>query len=120
MTRAEVVRVVTRMMGGVLIALVALSVAVWYMGYSGRAALVESQRAGCERSKRDREANATAWREAHAARSDTASNPDEPTSVRQSARRTAAVYRRTVAELEGRAAIDCREAFPDPRLLEFR
>ena len=72
-------------MVGVIIVVAALSVAVWYTGYAGRIAAAENQREGCERTELDRQANAEAWQEAHDARADTASNPDEPTSVRQSA-----------------------------------
>src|SRR4051794_8795244 len=46
----------------------ALIVYVFAQAYQGRAALVNSQRAGCERSKLDRGANAEGWRTAQVAR----------------------------------------------------
>jgi hypothetical protein len=116
----EAYRALGKVTVGVVIVVVALSVAVWYTGYSGRVTMVENQREGCKRGKLDRAANARAWRAAEGARLNTAGNPEEPASVRRSAADTARIYATVAASLEARARIVCRDAFPDPPPLEFR
>lgn len=73
---------------------------VFWTGYEGRKDLVASQRAGCERGKLDRGANAAGWRNAEEAR--TADGDFE----------VAAEYKRIADGLEARSRIICSEAFP--------
>lgn len=78
---------------------------VFYQSYQGRVDLVSGQRAGCERSKKDRRKNSEGWREAQKAR--VASNDFD----------VAKKYRNIADSLEERSQIDCSTAFPNARLL---
>jgi hypothetical protein len=104
--------------GGV-IALVALTAALWYGGYSSRVTMVGNQREECERAKRDRAANARGWREAQRARQQTADDPAASSNARSSASREARTYGRIAGAQERRATIVCREAFVDPPLFQM-
>ena len=73
---------------------------VLLQSYEGRVALVNSQRAGCERGKEDRKVNAQGWRIAEEARR------AEGQEV------VALAYDKIATSLEERAAINCTEAFP--------
>lgn len=73
---------------------------VFYQSYEGRVNLVDSQRAACERSKKDRSANAQGWRIAEEARR------NEGQEV------VALAYSKIAAGLEERSQIVCDEAFP--------
>jgi hypothetical protein len=78
---------------------------VFYQSYQGRADLVQSQRFGCERGKKDRNANARGWRIAEKAR------------VAEGELDVAEQYRKIAAGLERRGRIDCVKAFPKAGLL---
>lgn len=73
---------------------------VFWMGYEGRRDLVTSQRAGCNRAKLDRGANAEGWRIAEGAR-----RADGEIEVANN-------YRDIASGLEKRSRIICSEAFP--------
>jgi hypothetical protein len=94
-----------RTLVALVVAVSALVFGSWLTAYSGRQALVDSQRAGCERSKLDRAANARGWRAAEAAR------------TRDGNLNTATFYGHLAAELEMRSRIDCVRQFPAPSLL---
>jgi hypothetical protein len=74
---------------------------VVYSSYQGRVDLVQSQRAGCERGKLDRGANAQGWRIAEAARR------------RDGEFDVANRYHKIADGLEARSQIVCRKVFPD-------
>lgn len=93
-----------------VLALVIILGAVWSSSYAGRQALIKSQRAACERGKLDRAANAEGWRTAERARRATGTHADLI---------VAELYDRIATGLEARARIDCKEVFPDARLLDF-
>jgi len=78
---------------------------VWYSDYHQRSELVTAQRAACERSKLDREANAEGWRIAQVARKDTG---DFIVSAR---------YAHIAFGLESRSRIVCADKFPKAGLL---
>lgn len=73
---------------------------VLWQSYEGRVALVDAQRAACERSKKDRAANAAGWRIAEEARR------NEGQEV------VALAYSKIAEGLEERSQIVCDEAFP--------
>lgn len=90
-----------------------------------RAALVASQRAGCERGKLDRRVNANGWRTAQAARlRSLASELDisyasvqqlvasDPTPEDPGDLVAARKYNKLASELEARSRIDCRLVYP--------
>lgn len=78
---------------------------VGWSSYNGRQDLVESQRAGCNRAKLDRSANAQGWRIAEAAR-------------RAEGQEVVAKAYNDIAEgLEDRSRIDCIDAFPKARII---
>jgi len=90
---------------------------VFYSSYQGRVATVKAQRAGCERSKKDRLANAD-FQQAHRRYIDKvvlAKSVEED--VKKAAREAVKTYNRTSAELTGRSLINCAEAFPKARLI---
>lgn len=97
--------------------LLALLVYTLAQSYTGRVALVDSQRAGCARGKADRNANALGWRFAQGAREATAADPAQSPAARSSARHVAVAYRRIAEGLEARSHIDCKRAYPYPSLL---
>lgn len=90
------------------VAIVALVVSIWATNYQSRVNLVDAVRAECERGKLDRSANAQGWRIAQDAR-EADRQPD-----------VAARYDGLARGLEQRARVDCRKAYPTPKLLEFR
>ena len=78
---------------------------VFFQSYDGRKGVVHTQRIGCERAKRDRQANAVGWRIAEAAR-------------RAGGQIVVAnKYRHIASELEQRSKIDCEKAFPSATVL---
>lgn len=77
---------------------------VFYANYQGRVDTVKAQRAGCERSKLDRGANASGWRIAEAAR-----RADGQHAV-------AHRYSKIAGGLEFRSRIPCARAFPKASL----
>jgi hypothetical protein len=83
----------------------AMVVYVIYMSYEGRVRVVKSQRAGCERAKADRNANARGWRIAQAARTQSGDLV------------VAEAYSNIAAGQEKRSRIVCKEAFPNPGFL---
>lgn len=90
---------------------------VFYQSYAGRESVVNSQRGGCERGKKDRIDNA-AFQNAHKryiekvvlARS---VKPD----VKAAAREAIKTYTVTAADLTKRAKISCAVAYPKASLL---
>jgi Tfp pilus assembly protein PilO len=112
--------------------LVMLVVVVWvgYVNYQGRQNLVTAQRAGCERAKLDREANAQGWRAAEAARLESLaqdldiSYATAQTLVEQDPKSNdppdlvaARKYNKIASGQEKRSKIDCAQAFPDASLI---
>lgn len=79
---------------------VLLVVYVFYQSYEGRETVVHAQRAGCERSKNDRKANAAGWRIAEKARRDGGQIL------------VANHYRDIASQLEKRSRIPCNKAVP--------
>lgn len=140
MTNKAGTRLVKLFIGGMILFLVLVAI-VFAQSYFGRndladseeraqVALIASQRAGCERSKLDRKANASGWRTAQAARLRSLADqldisyksvqqlvaqdptPDDPGDL-VAARK----YNALATELEKRSKINCAEAFPSkPRL----
>jgi hypothetical protein len=78
---------------------------VGYANYQGRVALVDAQRKGCERGKLDREANATGWRTAQAAR------------LASGQFAVAKKYGEIAAGQEARSKLDCNVIFPDAEVI---
>lgn len=78
---------------------------VFYTSYSGRSALVKSQRAGCERGKMDRAANGEGWRIAEFARRSSGQT------------QVADRYAKIAQGLERRAIIKCEVVYPKASLL---
>lgn len=78
---------------------------IFWTGYEGRRDLVASQRAGCNRGKLDRGANAKGWRIAEGAR-----RADGEIEV-------ANKYNDIASGLEKRSRIVCSEAFPKASLI---
>lgn len=132
----------TRLIIGGLVMILALTAVVFAQSYFGRKnleqaekqarkELVLSQRAGCQRGKKDRRANALGWRTAQAARMATLSEdldiplkevknllsqprkPDDPPDL-TAARR----YDKIAQGLEERSEISCAQAFPFKRVKE--
>lgn len=90
---------------------------VGYSFYDGRKTTVENQRAGCERSKKDRTDNAD-FQKAHSTyirKVTRASSVKED--VKEAAREARKTFKRTSKSLAKRSKIDCAEAFPKARLL---
>lgn len=90
---------------------------VFYASYQGRKDIVTSQRAGCERGKLDRRANAD-FQRAHKVYIDKvvlAQSVKED--VKAAARIAVETYNRTARDLTIRAGIDCNKAFPKARLI---
>lgn len=85
------VRRVARLYVYTLVALGIMLLAVWYSGYSAR-------KAGCERAKVDRTANADGWRTAEAARRASGTSSDIVAADR---------YQRVAESLEARSRISC-------------
>lgn len=101
-----------------------------YSAYEGRKALVDSQRAGCERGKLDRSANAEGWRAAQVARTNTLAKdmgtsvaavealfPQPPKIDDPPDLVAARKYNRISSGLESRSKIDCKTAFPSAGLI---
>jgi hypothetical protein len=88
-----------RVVVGVMLSCAALVAALWMIQRDGQLALRDSSRAGCERAKLDRYANARGWRNAEAARRE-----DREFQV-------AAIYAGIARELEMRSRVDCDAAF---------
>lgn len=78
---------------------------VFYQSYKGRSDLIHTQRAGCERGKLDRQANAVGWRIAEAAR------------IASGDQAVAAKYNVLATSLEKRGRINCSAEYPKARLL---
>lgn len=79
---------------------------VFYSNYQGRVSTVKNQRAACERSKLDREANAAGWRIAQAAR------------LADGQFKVAHKYSQIAGGLELRSRIPCTRAFPKAQVFE--
>jgi hypothetical protein len=71
-------------------------------------------RAGCERSKLDRNANAAGWRTAQRRLQSQYDRDPQPTDLRALRR-----YRRIAQGLERRARVECAVAFPDPPFIKL-
>lgn len=90
---------------------------VFLSSYEGRKTTVKTQRAGCERSKKDRADNAE-FQSAHKLYIDKvvlAKSVEED--VKAAARTAVETYKRTAADLTIRSQINCAEAFPKARLI---
>lgn len=101
---------------GMVVQLLVISY-VFYNTYDGRVNTVKAQRRGCERSKKDRLANAD-FQQAHRRYIDKvvlAKSVEED--VKRAARAAVKTYNRTSAELSERALINCSTAFPKARLI---
>lgn len=77
---------------------------VFYANYQGRVDTVKNQRAGCQRNKLDRRANAAGWRIAEAARR------------AEGQHAVANKYAKIARGQEFRSAIPCSRAFPKASL----
>lgn len=83
----------------------AVIIYMFYQSYQGRADLIRSQRAGCERGKLDRQANAAGWRIAEAAR------------IASGDHDVAAKYNILATSLERRGRINCSHVYPKASVL---
>jgi hypothetical protein len=90
-----------------ILALVLLFGMVILTSYQARVDQAQSSRAGCERNKLDRKANARAWREAQKAR------------TRDGDLDTAAIYKGVADGLVVRSKVVCKTLFPDPPIFKF-
>jgi hypothetical protein len=116
LSKDEGSKIVKLILAGMLSFLL-LVVYVAYSSYQGRVDTVTAQRAGCERGKLDRQANAD-FQRAHKKYIDKvvlAKSVEED--VKRAAREAVLTYNRTSAELTERAQIDCAEAFPKASLI---
>jgi len=89
----------------ILLVQLAMTFYVFIQSYDGRVKLVNAQREGCERVKRDRQSNARGWRLTATAEA----HEHEPV--------VAAKYLALAIDLELRSSISCKKAFPDANLL---
>lgn len=105
----------------VALGLVIIVTAVFWQSYQGRQALIESQRGGCERGKKDRTQNARGWRTAEVARRESATDMSKPPKIRLADAAAALKYDRIATDLESRADgnLDCQTVFPDASPLPF-
>lgn len=78
---------------------------VFYQSYEGRVDVVTTQRAGCERAKLDRNANARGWRIAQRR----AASQGQP--------QFADLYAELATDLEVRGRIHCSDVFPKASFL---
>ena len=104
LTKGQGISIVKLFLGGMLCMLLVVGY-VFYTGYSGRVEVVKAQRAGCERSKLDRSANARGWRNAETARAAAGQYI------------IAAQYADIASELEARSEIICSRAFKKASLI---
>lgn len=104
-------RVVKLLICGMLAMLVVVAY-VFYTDFEGRKNTVTAQRAGCERSKLDRTANA-AFQRAHTEYITTVTGAKSvKEDVKKAARKAVKTFQRTSKDLSKRAKIKCRKAFP--------
>jgi hypothetical protein len=128
----------TRRQGGLLAKLILIGLFVnlgvigyvFYQSYAGREAVVKASRRGCDRSKRDREANAIGWRTAEVARLHGVARQlhislgDAEALIQQKPQpgdltdlTAARKYDQIAKGLEERSRISCSKAFPKAGLL---
>lgn len=93
--------------GAMIIAVVVLFITGLLSSWQTRVAIIETQRIGCERGKKDRADNADAWKEAVKAR------------TRDGDLATAAIYQHTVDGLVERSKISCETTYPDPPFIKI-
>lgn len=87
---------------------------VFYQSYEGRVDIVDRQRTGCERGKRDRVDNA-AFQRAHAKYIRVVTGAKSvKEDVKSAAREALQTYDRTSTSLTERAKISCALTYPDP------
>jgi hypothetical protein len=116
---------VTRLVIGCMLLLLVVIAFVAYSSYASRLDLVDAQRAGCERTKIDRVANAEGWRTAQTARMSTVAKEmgisvDEVKKLLDAKPKpgdlpdlvAARRYNKVASDLEGRSKLDCKVAFP--------
>lgn len=116
LTRRQGALLVKVIISGMLVQL-AVIFYVGYSSYTGRQTVVNSQRKGCERGKRDRKANAD-FQVAHTKYIERlVLAKSVPPDVRRSASEAVRTYKRTSADLTKRAKIDCSTVYPKVRLL---
>lgn len=133
---ADTGKKLTRLIISGLVLILALTAVVFAQSYFGRKnlekaerqarfELVASQRAGCQRSKLDRRANALGWRTAQNARMQTLAQdldiplkevkaliPQQPAADDPSDLTALRRYDKIAQELEERSEINCAKAFP--------
>lgn len=97
----EVGKKLTRLMIFGMVCLLVVVGYVFWQSYEARHTTVQSQRAGCERSKLDRIANAHGWRIAEDARR------------AEGNYQVANDYRDIAESLEERSRINCKKVYPD-------
>jgi histone H3/H4 len=104
----------------VIIGMLVQASVVFYVGvsgYIGRKDLVRTQRAGCERGKKDRLDNAAFQRAHKKYISRVVLAKSVQKDVKDAAREAIKVYTKTAADLTKRSKIDCSVAYPKARLL---
>lgn len=99
LTRQDVSHLATLIVIGMIVQLAVITY-VAYTAWDNRNDLVFSQRAGCDRAKLDRNANASGWRSAAEARRASGDYA------------IAEQYSALAARLEARGRINCAVAFP--------
>ena len=99
-----------------LFLLLGVTAYVFYTDFEGRKDTVTAQRAGCERGKLDRSANA-AFQRAHTEYITTVTGAKSvKEDVKKAARKAVITFRRTSQDLSRRAKIKCAKAFPEAKL----
>lgn len=101
-------RLFARILIGQCVAILVLVASVWLTDYRDRVHGSDEARAECVRAKQDRSANAAGWRIAQGAR-----EAEHQFAV-------AARYDGIARSLEERSRVDCGQAYPAPKLFEFR
>jgi hypothetical protein len=99
------------------VAVLGVTALVLVQGYVSRAALRQSQLAGCARGKLDRADNAAGWTAHRKYISHVTSAASVKEDVKVAAREAIVTYERISLDLSRRARLDCAAAFPAPRLL---
>lgn len=96
-----------------------LFVVVGLSAYQTGKADAESKRAGCERNKLDRAANAAAWTAHRTYIEKVLKAASVKQDVKDAADDAVKTYKIVSADLSKRSKVDCDRIFPDPSLLKF-
>jgi hypothetical protein len=110
-------QLLVRFIGVMIVAVLALFAAVLASDYNHRKDATRLLRAGCERNKRDRRANADGWTAHSLYINKVVLAGSVKEDVKRAARHARKTYRRISRDLEKRSRIDCRTEFPDPPLV---